>query len=98
MPPIPLAGAAAEVMKELESLVEAMPRSRIVTLDGRYLHAEFRSRVFGFIDDVEFLIDETNAVIHFRSASRVGYSDLDVNRRRMTQLRKQLVRGHSNAN
>lgn len=89
--PIPFDGSGSDAMKQLESLVRDTPRGQIVTMDDRYLHAEFRSGVFGFIDDVEFLIDETGKVIHFRSASRVGYSDLGVNRRRMTQLRKQLL-------
>jgi uncharacterized protein (DUF1499 family) len=89
MPPLALVGSASQAMNELEAIIRAMPRSRIVTADGRYLHAEFRSRLFGFVDDVEFLIDEANAVIHFRAASRVGYSDLGVNRRRMTELCQQ---------
>ena len=92
--PIRFAGSGSDVMKELKSLIRHTPRSRIITLDDRYLHAEFRSGVFGFIDDVEFLIDESENVIHFRSASRVGYSDLGINRRRVMQLRKQLVSGY----
>ena len=78
-------------MEILASVVKANPRSRIVTQADHYLHAEFRSRILGFVDDVEFLVDETNSVIQFRSASRVGYSDLGVNRRRMNELREQVT-------
>jgi uncharacterized protein (DUF1499 family) len=63
-----------------------MPRSRLVSSRDGYLHAEFRSRLLGFVDDVEFSIDEAEQLIHFRSASRVGYSDLGVNRKRMEEF------------
>ena len=53
-----------------------------------YLHVECRSFWFRFVDDVEFLIDPEQKLIQFRSASRVGYSDLGVNRRRMETLQK----------
>lgn len=52
-----------------------------------YLWATFRSKVFRFVDDMEFRMDTKNKVIHLRSASRVGYSDLGVNRRRVKKLR-----------
>ena len=51
-----------------------------------YIHVEFRSRLFGFVDDVEFLFDDQEAVIHFCSASRSGYSDMGVNRKRMNAI------------
>ena len=91
LPPIPLTTSPPTAMEILASVVKANPRSRIVTQSDHYLHAEFRSRILGFVDDVEFLVDETNSVIQFRSASRVGYSDLGVNRRRMNELRDQVT-------
>lgn len=54
--------------------------------DRAYLHYTFKTRFGGFIDDVEFLIDEKTKEVHFRSASRVGYSDLGANKRRMQKL------------
>ena len=75
-------------MQRIKELVEEMPRTKIVTVEDNYLHAEFRSSVFRFVDDVEFLIDPKERAIHFRSASRVGYSDFGVNRRRMEQIEK----------
>ena len=53
-----------------------------------YLRAEFKSRVFGFVDDVELQLRAAEEAIAVRSASRVGYSDLGVNRRRVESLRK----------
>jgi len=66
----------------------------IVELGGRieaetdsYLAATFASSVFGFVDDLEVRVDAQEGVIHMRSASRVGYSDLGVNRKRAEHIR-----------
>jgi uncharacterized protein (DUF1499 family) len=89
MEPIPFSGPPGEARQRLQTLIRQMPRTRIVTSEDQYLHAEFRSALFRFVDDVEFLIDPEAQVIHFRSASRVGYSDLGVNRRRMERIRQE---------
>jgi len=60
---------------------------RVVQDDGRYLHATFTSKVFRFVDDVEALRDDAEGVIHIRSASRVGHSDLGANRKRVEAIR-----------
>ncbi|MEW6305329.1 MAG: DUF1499 domain-containing protein [Verrucomicrobiota bacterium] len=90
--PIPFKGSAGDALRALKGAVTAQSRTRIVTETNRYLHVEFRSAVFRFVDDVEFLIDDTNHVIHVRSASRVGYSDLGVNRRRVERLRQEFAK------
>jgi uncharacterized protein (DUF1499 family) len=59
----------------------------LVEEDEAYLHYEFTSLVLRFVDDVEFLFDDESKTIHFRSASRTGYGDLGVNRKRMEQVR-----------
>jgi len=64
-----------------------MKRARVVTEDGCYIHVEFTSFVFRFVDDAEFLLDEAVKTIHVRSASRIGYSDLGVNRKRVEMIR-----------
>ena len=89
--PFPLAGDRSRVLHTLRSLLEEMPRTKIVEERGDYLRAECTSRLLGFVDDVEILIDNTAGVIHFRSCSRTGYSDLGVNRRRMETLRRALA-------
>jgi uncharacterized protein (DUF1499 family) len=58
--------------------------------DETYLHYECASLLLRFVDDVEFLFDEPGKTIHFRSASRVGYGDFGVNRRRMEDIRSRL--------
>ncbi len=75
------------VMPALKKIVAESPRARIVTETDDYLHVEFTSLVYRFVDDVEFYIDKPNKMVHFRSASRAGQSDFGVNRKRMEELR-----------
>lgn len=85
--PISYSGPSGPVRNRLLAVLESMKRVRIVTATDRYIHAEFTSAVFRFVDDVECLLDEADSLIHIRSASRVGYSDLGVNRRRVERIR-----------
>jgi len=85
--PIPFQGDPGEAMATVRAAVESMPGARVVTATDAWLHAEFTSRVFRFVDDLEALLDPDEGVIHVRSASRVGYSDLGANRRRVEALR-----------
>jgi uncharacterized protein (DUF1499 family) len=89
MEPIPYAdGTAARA--RLRTVLRELPRTRIVLddLDGSgYLHAEVRSALFRFVDDVELAFDDGRGQLHFRSASRLGRSDFGVNRRRMEAIR-----------
>jgi uncharacterized protein (DUF1499 family) len=79
-------GAIAAVRKAVES----MPRTSILQAEPDYLYAEFRSKLMGFVDDVEFLVDPAKGVVHVRSASRLGRRDFGVNRERIEQLRSML--------
>jgi uncharacterized protein (DUF1499 family) len=73
---------------KLIGVIRSMPRSKIVSERINYISAEFTSAIFRFVDDVEFFIDDDSKTIQFRSASRVGYSDMGVNRKRMEEIRK----------
>jgi uncharacterized protein (DUF1499 family) len=86
--PLPFTGPAPDAIGRLKAIVQAMPRTAIVTVTDTYLHAEFTSALFRFVDDVEFLADDTAKVIHVRSASRLGTSDLGVNRKRIEEIRR----------
>jgi uncharacterized protein (DUF1499 family) len=88
--PLHFDGPPEAAFAHLQQVVAGMPRARIVTATDRYMHVEFTSTLFRFVDDVEFLLDPDQKLIHFRSASRVGRSDLGVNRKRMEGIRKQL--------
>lgn len=65
--------------------------------DKEYLWSTFTVPVFGFVDDVEFRLSATEGVIHVRSASRLGISDLGVNRGRVDQLRTAFEKGPSSS-
>ena len=67
-----------------------MRRSTVIRHEGNYLHAEFRSKLMGFVDDVEFTCDERSDVLHVRSASRLGRRDYGVNRKRVEALRSRI--------
>ena len=62
-----------------------------------FLHIEFTSKIFRFIDDVEFYFDEPR-VIHFRSASRIGHSDMGVNRDRMEEIERLFIQASQSKN
>jgi uncharacterized protein (DUF1499 family) len=79
--------SCAEAKEALKAVLATLPRTKLVDEDEFYLRYEFTSLLLRFVDDVEFLFDETTKTVHFRSASRTGYSDLGVNRKRMEQLR-----------
>lgn len=85
--PLPLLGEPDTAIDRMATLVDQMPRTTILEQRDNYLAAEFRTLVLRFRDDVEFLLDEENGLIHVRSASRTGYSDLGVNRRRVEDIR-----------
>jgi len=85
--PIRYRKSRAEAKEALKEVIRSMPRTKLVEEDETYLHYEATSLLFRFVDDVEFLFDDETKTIHFRSASRTGYGDLGVNRKRMEQVR-----------
>ncbi|MBW4684258.1 MAG: DUF1499 domain-containing protein [Komarekiella atlantica HA4396-MV6] len=74
----------------LKGIIQSLPRTKIITESQDYLYAEFKSALMGFVDDVEFYLDRKTNVIHVRSASRLGQSDLGVNRQRIETIRANL--------
>lgn len=89
-PPFKLAVPPGEAWAVLEDVLRARPRTEIVESGDGYLRAEEKSRLFGFVDDVEFELQPKRGTIAFRSASRVGYWDLGVNKRRIAEIREAL--------
>ncbi|QDT36278.1 DUF1499 domain-containing protein [Stratiformator vulcanicus] len=88
VPPLQFEGNPAEAFARLREIVSEMPRTSIVTQSEEYMHVEFVSAIMRYVDDVEFLLDPSQGVIHVRSASRVGYSDLGANRKRVEEIRR----------
>lgn len=79
-----------EAFANLKKIIQSRPRTKIITETENYIYAEFTIPVIGFVDDVEFYLDEAAKAIHVRSASRLGQSDLGVNRKRIETLRAKL--------
>ena len=91
--PLALESSPPEAWAKLKEIILEMERTSIIEETNNYLYAEFKSARMGFVDDVEFYIDAENKVIHVRSASRVGYSDLGVNRKRIEAIRLEFEGG-----
>jgi uncharacterized protein (DUF1499 family) len=75
---------------QLKTVIQALPRTEIIQSTDNYLYVEFTSAIMGFVDDVEFYVDRDANMIQVRSASRLGQSDLGVNRERVETIRSQL--------
>jgi len=84
--PLTFTGSPAAAWEKLKAAIVDIG-GRIEKDENYYLWATFRSKIFRFVDDVECRMDAESNVIHLRSASRVGYSDFGVNRRRINKLR-----------
>ena len=90
--PFPVSGDAGGLLRRLERIVAAMPRTNIVSADHEYLHAVCRT-LLGFRDDLEFRFSPAEGVVQARSAARIGVYDFGVNRRRVERVRRRLGRG-----
>lgn len=89
--PLPLGSSLPEAKVQIYNLITDMPRSRIVANTPNYIHAEFRSFTWGFVDDVEFYFDEEAGLIHLKSAARLGEGDIGANRKRMEEIRERYL-------
>jgi uncharacterized protein (DUF1499 family) len=89
--PIVYKGTASAALASLLRHLGDDPQVHIVESRSDYVYAEFSSRWLGFVDDVEFYFVPTNNIIHVRSASRLGYRDFGVNRRRIELIRTWFV-------
>lgn len=88
--PIAFAGGAPQAMAALRRALEGMQRCTVIRHDANYLYAEFRSKLLGYVDDVELVHDASAGVIHVRSASRLGRRDFGVNRARVEAIRSRI--------
>jgi len=86
--PFSFSDTPEQAMQRLSNALLGEPRITLVSEEGGYLHAEARSLIFRFVDDIEFLLAPAEGLIHVRSAARTGYSDVGVNRRRVERIRQ----------
>lgn len=89
--PAPYTTTREEARERLVAIIGSMPGAKVVTDAPDYLHAEFTSRRFHYVDDVEIYLDDRAKLAHFRSSSRQGYWDLGANRRRVRAIRGQFL-------
>jgi uncharacterized protein (DUF1499 family) len=86
-----LALATDQAWQAVRESVLKLPRTKVVNESDGYLYVECRSAVFGFVDDLELYLRPGTGFIAIRSAARLGFSDLGVNRKRIEQLRLMLT-------
>ena len=83
-------GDSGSTHQRLVSILESWPRTKVIRTTDDYIHVEFRSRVFNFIDDGEFYLPGDDNVVHFRVAARTGRSDMGANAARAEDIRTAL--------
>ncbi|QZZ20593.1 DUF1499 domain-containing protein [Leptothermofonsia sichuanensis E412] len=88
--PISYTSSPSEALAALKQVIQSLERTQIITESADYLYVEATSKLMGFVDDVEFYLDPSQPVIQVRSASRLGQSDLGVNRKRVELIREKL--------
>lgn len=88
MPPLSFDKDIQQAKTQLKQLLATYPNTTLVNEDAQYLHYTFVTKLGKFTDDVEFFFDGAAQKIHYRSASRKGYSDMGANRRRMKKIAK----------
>lgn len=86
--PFPFVDAPSAAWDRMTDAVCRLSRTTIITQSDTLLVAECRSRIFRFVDDLELRLEVEKQQIAVRSASRFGYSDFGVNRRRVERLRR----------
>ncbi len=86
--PIRYTGSREKAMNKLRNALNTFDRQKLIKADLAYWHYEFRTAILRFRDNVEFYFPERQKVIHMRSASEMGYSDMGANRKRLESIRE----------
>jgi uncharacterized protein (DUF1499 family) len=92
--PFKIIGNVNEAWSALKNALLSQSRTVITSDTGDTLHAQATSLVFRFVDDIDVMLDADARLINIRSASRIGYGDFGVNRKRVEMLRSQLQQAH----
>ena len=88
--PLQLKGDATATLARIGSIIEGMDGGQIVKREPGYLYAQFTTQIMKYVDDAEFWFDPAAGIIQVRSSSRLGSSDLGVNRKRIEFIRQKL--------
>ena len=89
--PLTISGDPAQSKARLRQAILDAGDATFVRETDTYWKVEYRSRFFRFVDDVEFWFGRDTNAVHVRSASRLGYSDFGVNRKRIEKIRLLMV-------
>ena len=87
--PIKFSGEAKAAIASLKQIIDSTPLTAVIESKDDYIYAEFTTKLMGYVDDVEFYTPANTNVIQVRSASRLGKSDLGLNRKRIEEIRAQ---------
>jgi uncharacterized protein (DUF1499 family) len=88
--PIPFQGGLKESIEWIKEGLRAYGSIEILEEEENYIHAVHTTGKMKYKDDIEFYFDDESALIQFRSASRIGYSDMGLNRQRYDRFRELL--------
>ena len=83
----PFKSDASETITSIKQAISSYGSGEIMSESDNYVYVVFTTSLMRYKDDVEFFLDEANQVVHFRSSSRAGYSDLGLNRKRYNELK-----------
>ncbi|MHA1468358.1 MAG: DUF1499 domain-containing protein [Promethearchaeota archaeon] len=86
--PISYISSQEEAVEKIIQIINSLKGTKIKVKEINYIHVIFSTKLLRFKDDVEFYFDDSSKIIHFKSASRIGSSDLGTNRKRMEKIRK----------
>lgn len=90
IPPLQLRGNPVATLDHIAGIIENMQGGSIIERKPDYIYAQFTTRLMKYVDDGEFWFDPAAGVIQVRSASRLGHSDMGVNRKRIEFIRGEL--------
>lgn len=91
----PIAYQSPDTYAQITKILTAQKHLKIIKATDNYIYAQATSRLMGFVDDLEFYFQPMEQIIHLRSASRLGESDLGVNRQRLEQIKLQLNKAYA---
>lgn len=86
--PLKMKTSVPEAKEKIKNLILSYDNTKLLKDSDNYLHFVFTTKGFHFKDDVEFYFDSENSIIHFKSQSRIGYSDMGVNRERYEMIKE----------
>jgi uncharacterized protein (DUF1499 family) len=88
VPPLAYSGDMEQARGRILEILKGFDRIKIVVSEKDYIHAESRSALFRFVDDVQFYFPPGEKIVHVKSAARSGYYDFGVNRKRIDRIRE----------